>query len=394
MPSSDIVPVIVDIGIPEFVREKTKGRPHVFVLMPFGARKQFYRRMKEKIEQEVGLACLRADDVPAAGHDLLGKVHLLIERAEIIIADITNANPNVFYEVGYSRALKKPMVLLVEAGQDVPTDVRGLEVIRHEIGDDEGALSELAEQVKLRLTSRLALLRDMLQGDKPTPAYVVAAPKHRPSSVGCAIRHTFGDNLGILGLISAFGSLLGENSAVELLSADHFPESFLDEEANVYLIGSKQVNAASGLMLTKLQRGRGPDWYIGPENPLSEVGRYDEALWGTFVGSRIRFAPEKRQMANETICVRDRGIVVRGPHPAHPDRVAIVLAGPTTLGTGAACLAATRSVLLGAIQGKLGTVRIGDKAKSIWVLVEGEVESTSGALQVEGVKVLDAGTYE
>ena len=394
MPSRDMAPVIVDIGIPEFIREKTRGRPHVFVLMPFGARKQFYRRIKEKVEHEVGLACLRADDVPAAGHDLLGKIHLLIERAEIIIADITDANPNVFYEVGYSRALKKPMVLLVEAGQDVPTDVRGLEVIRHEIGDDENALNELVEQLKLQLMLRLALLRDMLQAEKPTPAYIVAAPKHRPSSVGGAIRHTFGDNLGILGLISAFGSLLGENSGVELLSAEHFPASFLDEEASVYLIGSKQVNAAGGLMLSRLQRGRGPDWYIGAEEPSQEVGLYEESLWGTYAGRRVRFAPEKRQVGSVTICVKDRGIVVRGPHPAHPDRIAIVLAGPTTLGTGAACLAATRSVLLSAIQAKLGSVRIGDKSKTVWALVEGEVEGNSAVLQVDGVKVLDAGTYD
>jgi len=394
MPSGDMAPAMVDIGIPEFIRDKTKGRPHVFVLMPFGARKQFYRRMKEKVEQEVGLACLRADDVPAAGHDLLGKVHLLIERAEIVVADITDANPNVFYEVGYSRALKKPMVLLVQAGQEVPTDVRGLEVIRHGIGDDEDALNELAEQLKLRLTSRLALLRDMLQGDKPTPAYVVAAPKHRPSSVGDAIRHTFGDNLGILGLISAFGSLLGESSGVELLSAEHFPLRFLDEEANLYFIGSKQVNTASGEMLKRLQQGRTPDWYIGAELPSEEVGSYEEALWRTYLGRRMKFAPEKREVTGASICVKDRGIVVRGPHPAYRDRVAIVLAGPTTLGTGAACLAATRSVLLSAIQAKLGSVRIGDKRKTIWALVEGEVESPSSALQVDGVKVLDAGAYE
>jgi hypothetical protein len=175
VPSRDIALAIGDIGIPEFIREKTKGRPHVFVLMPFGKRKQLYRRIRETVEQEVGLAYLRADDVPAAGHDLLGKIHLLIERAEVIIADTSDENPNVFYEVGYARALKKPMVLLVEAGQDLPSDVRGLEVIRHDSENEAVAISELIEQLKLRLTSRLALLRDMLQGDKPAPAYVVAA---------------------------------------------------------------------------------------------------------------------------------------------------------------------------------------------------------------------------
>ena len=394
MASKEMALALGDIGIPDFIRAKTGGRPHVFVLMSFGARFEFYESIKKRVEQDVGLACLRADDVPAAGHDLLGKIHILIERAEIVIADITDDNPNVFYEVGYSRALKKPMVLLVEGSKDVPTDLRGLEVIRFGSRGSANALDQLVEQLKVRLTSRLALLRDMLQGDTPTPAYIVASPKHRPSSVGTAIRHTFGDNLGILGLITAFGSILGENPGVELLSAEHFPPEYLEIESNLYLIGSKKVNRVSGKMLEMLQRQRRPNWYIGAEDSTAETADYPESLFGWVLGSRRTFEPEKRQVGDQCICVKDRGIVVRGPHPKYPDRLALVLAGPTTVGTGAACLAATRSVLLREIQTRLGNTRIGDKSKTIWVLVEGELESPDCTLQAEGVKILEAGTYD
>ena len=395
MASREMALAPADIGIADFIRAKTGGRPHVFVLMSFGARYDFYARLKQRVEQEVGVACLRADDVPAAGHDLLGKIHTLIERAEVVIADISDGNPNVFYEVGYSNALKKSMVLLVEGNKDVPTDVRGLEVIRFGTRESANALDQLIEQLKVRVTSRLALLRDMLQGDTPTPAYIVASPKHRPSSVSAAVRHTFGDNLGILGLITAFGSILGENSSVELLSAELFPPEYLEMQSNFYLIGSKKVNAASGRMLELLQRERGPNWYIGADDPNAELADYPESLFWLDLGERRKLEPVRQKIGDQLICVKDRGIIVRGPHPKYPDRVALVLAGPTTLGTGAACLAATRSVLLSKIQEKLGTTtRIGEKAKTIWVLVEGELASGDCSLDVGNVKILKAGTYD
>jgi len=393
MASKDMDLALGDIGIPDFIRAKTGGKPHVFVLMAFRKKREFYRGIKERIEREVGLACLRADDVPAAGHDLLGKIHVLIERAEVVIADISDGNPNVFYEVGYSRALKKPMVLLVEGEQDVPTDVRGLEVIRYGTRTTVDPFDQLVEQLKVRLTSRLALLRDMLQGDNPTPAYIVASPKHRPSSVAAAVRHTFGDNLGILGLITAFGSILGENPGVELLSAEHFPTDYLETESNLYLIGSKRVNPASGRMLELLQRERQPRWYIGGGDVNDDKPDAPESLFGFKYGDRVKYAPETTAVDGQSICIRDKGIVVRGPHPNFPDRVALVLAGPTTLGTGAACLAATRSIPLREIQAKLGDTMIGDKSKTIWVLVEGVLRSSDCSLDVDGVKILDAGAY-
>jgi len=42
----------------------------------------------------------------------------------------------------------------------------------------------------------------------------------------------------------------------------------------------------------------------------------------------------------------DYGLIIRGPHPRRDGRIAMVLAGTRSLGTGAACLAATRLSLI------------------------------------------------
>lgn len=49
-----------------------------------------------------------------------------IQKADLIIADITGSNPNVMYEVGFAHALRKPVLLIVRSGSEhVPLDLRG-----------------------------------------------------------------------------------------------------------------------------------------------------------------------------------------------------------------------------------------------------------------------------
>ena len=55
-----------------------------------------------------------------------------IRRAEVIVADITPENPNVFYELGYADAIGKPTILLAERGRKLPFDVSGMRVLFYE----------------------------------------------------------------------------------------------------------------------------------------------------------------------------------------------------------------------------------------------------------------------
>ena len=52
-----------------------------------------------------------------------------IEQAEIIIAEITPPNANVFYELGYAHALRKPTILLAQRGAELPFDIRSFRVV-------------------------------------------------------------------------------------------------------------------------------------------------------------------------------------------------------------------------------------------------------------------------
>ena len=52
-----------------------------------------------------------------------------IVESEIIIADITSANPNVFYELGYAHAINKTTILLAKRESPLPFDVKNYRVI-------------------------------------------------------------------------------------------------------------------------------------------------------------------------------------------------------------------------------------------------------------------------
>jgi hypothetical protein len=117
---------------------------YAFVLMPFGPEfNDVYRYGIKKPMAELGITCERVDEIQYVG-GILDQVFRSIERARLIIADMTGRNPNVFYEVGYCHALKKDVILCTQSADDIPFDLRGFNHIIYDgrIGLLESALRE------------------------------------------------------------------------------------------------------------------------------------------------------------------------------------------------------------------------------------------------------------
>lgn len=95
-----------------------------FILMPF--KHQFlvvYQTIERALE---GLMkCSRADDLPI-GEPILESVMRGISSAELIIADLTGQNPNVFYELGMAHTCTKDILILAQNINHVPFDLRGM----------------------------------------------------------------------------------------------------------------------------------------------------------------------------------------------------------------------------------------------------------------------------
>jgi cold shock CspA family protein len=112
-----------------FTREKLPIPKTCFVLMPFeeGMNAVYEHGIKPLVES-LGIQCRRADELYST-RGILGDIWESLQTAEFIIADLTNKNPNVMYELGLCHALWKHMILICQNKDDVPFDLRAWRVI-------------------------------------------------------------------------------------------------------------------------------------------------------------------------------------------------------------------------------------------------------------------------
>ena len=375
----------------------TGGRRYCFVIMTYHENYAFFERIRAIVSEQAGFECIRADDIPGSGEDLRGKIHAAIDSAALVIADVTHVRPNIYYEVGYAVARDKPMLLLARDAVEIPTDLLGVELIRYADNKDAWPRFEhaLKQHLAVHSDSSVSLLRAMVVPKNPYPSYIVINPK-KPTITSRFQFHprelrTYGDHLGVTGILGAFASVYGEHFAPELLSGPHAPDELLEWDANLYLIGAPKSNRFTKIFLEAMQREEAPNWQFRP--CLGDEGRddYEVELSGLLDG--VTFKTPRLQSMAQGDRRFDYGLIVRGPHPRHHDRLITILAGPHSLGTGAACLAATKSQVIRKIAQQLAaSIDLGSRDRTFWVLVKG-VADEDLHIRPDGVEVFACGVY-
>jgi len=110
-----------------------------FVMMPFGDWFDlYYQNIYVPAIKEAGFEPVRADEVFTTG-SVVEQIWEQIGKAKVLLADLTDKNPNVFYELGLAHAAKKPVVFAAAKVEDVPFDLRHLRVILYEVREPEWA---------------------------------------------------------------------------------------------------------------------------------------------------------------------------------------------------------------------------------------------------------------
>jgi nucleoside 2-deoxyribosyltransferase len=104
--------------------EDTKPRAFAFVLMPFTESfGDIYEVGIKAACRDAGAYCERVDE-QIFEESILERVYNQIAKADLIVAEMTGRNPNVFYEVGYAHALNKQVILLTQNSEDIPFDLK------------------------------------------------------------------------------------------------------------------------------------------------------------------------------------------------------------------------------------------------------------------------------
>jgi hypothetical protein len=106
-------------------------RPFVFVIMPFSADfDDIYETVRTSLEGDLGVIVARADTIPYYTTTIYQQLVDAIDRADVMVADLTGSNANVFYELGFAHAKAKIVVpVSADEPRELPFDVAGFRTL-------------------------------------------------------------------------------------------------------------------------------------------------------------------------------------------------------------------------------------------------------------------------
>lgn len=104
-----------------------------FVIMPFEEEfDEIYELFISEVLDEANFDFRRADDIKSQ-QNILKDIVEGISKSDLIIADLSKPNPNVYYELGLAHALNKPVISLTQDISLLPFDLKSYRVIEYDI---------------------------------------------------------------------------------------------------------------------------------------------------------------------------------------------------------------------------------------------------------------------
>jgi len=142
----------------EKTRKGKNAERIVFVIAPLGDPNSSVKRHSDQILKyviepvvsEFGYKAVRPDRISRPGI-ITSQIIYYVLNAPLVIADLTGQNPNVFYELAVRHATKKPVIQIIEKGEQVPFDVSAMRTIQVDSQDLDGveeAKRELKRQIE------------------------------------------------------------------------------------------------------------------------------------------------------------------------------------------------------------------------------------------------------
>lgn len=122
-----------------------------FVIMSFSNNPQlqdFYEMGVKPTVEELGYRCERVDEQDFNG-SIKQKIIDNIKKAKFIIADVTEARPNCYYELGIAHALEKPVIHITNNTSDIHFDITDFNFIVYK------RVGELKEKLEKRITNTI-----------------------------------------------------------------------------------------------------------------------------------------------------------------------------------------------------------------------------------------------
>lgn len=96
----------------------------VFVIMPFTEEfNDVFQLAIKEVASQKNIKAYRLDE-QLFNEGMLDKIYREIENCDFLIADLSDKNPNVFYELGYAHATGKLCILITKNAENIPFDLK------------------------------------------------------------------------------------------------------------------------------------------------------------------------------------------------------------------------------------------------------------------------------
>lgn len=133
-----------------------------FVIMSFSSDfDDIYNLGIKESCKKLGIKAVRLDE-QIFDEGMLEKIYEEIHSSDLIIAELSNKNSNVFYELGYAHALLKKCILLTQEIDNIPFDLKHKRHIKYK------NLTEL----KPKLNKELSFYKTLIEEDKKIPVSI------------------------------------------------------------------------------------------------------------------------------------------------------------------------------------------------------------------------------
>jgi hypothetical protein len=130
------------------------NKPLCFVIMPFSEKNDEIYEIIKNAGNMAGFQTQRADEKYEPGK-IPDRIQYLLNSASILIAEISEQNPNVYYELGFAHAIDKPVILICQKGSEIPFDVNHWNQIRYNELPDLGLeLARVLIEIKKNLNTK------------------------------------------------------------------------------------------------------------------------------------------------------------------------------------------------------------------------------------------------
>lgn len=195
------------------------NKDEAFILIPYNCGFESVLESIKKVCESLKIKARRADDM----HEglIISNIIQGIVQSEIIIADVSEGNPNVFFELGIAQARRESGVIIISRDRNkTPFDVRNWQILSYETNNLKKFEDELCE--------RIVAIRKNFGQEQLLALLLKGCPSDQRLIPDFLDRMRLTDSNNYVSLIC---SILSDNSDISMLNSDNLIH------LNQYLVG-------------------------------------------------------------------------------------------------------------------------------------------------------------